>query len=94
MEWSISITKKYGDATVQAREAAQKGADLVAGYGGDGTQHEIANGILGTTAAADAYTTVPGQLFTVSAPGVLENDGSAGGDVVTAVLPLARSRLN
>ena len=50
VEWSISVTKKYGDATAQAREAAQNGADLVAGYGGDGTQHEIANGILGTTA--------------------------------------------
>ena len=50
IEWTISITKKYGDATEQAREAAQGGADLVAGYGGDGTQHEIANGILGTGA--------------------------------------------
>ena len=50
VEWSISVTKKFGDATEQARVAAQNGADLVAGYGGDGTQHEIANGILGTTA--------------------------------------------
>lgn len=50
VEWSESVTKKFGDATEQAREAAQNGADLVAGYGGDGTQHEIANGILGTTA--------------------------------------------
>ncbi|MBE2224555.1 MAG: YegS/Rv2252/BmrU family lipid kinase [Anaerolineae bacterium] len=50
VDWSISVTKKYGDATAQAREAAQNGADLVAGYGGDGTQHEIANGVLGTTA--------------------------------------------
>ncbi|MBE2221252.1 MAG: YegS/Rv2252/BmrU family lipid kinase [Anaerolineae bacterium] len=50
VEWTISVTKKYGDATAQAREAAQNGADLVAGYGGDGTQHEIANGIMGTTA--------------------------------------------
>lgn len=48
--WSISVTKEYGDATQQAREAAESGADLVAGYGGDGTQHEIANGILGTPA--------------------------------------------
>jgi diacylglycerol kinase (ATP) len=50
IDWSISVTKKFGDATEQAREAARGGADLVAGYGGDGTQHEIANGILGTTA--------------------------------------------
>ena len=50
IEWTVSVTKKYGDATAQARAAAEGGADLVAGYGGDGTQHEIANGILGTTA--------------------------------------------
>lgn len=50
VEWSIDVTKKYGDATEFARRAAENGADLVAGYGGDGTQHEIANGILGTNA--------------------------------------------
>jgi YegS/Rv2252/BmrU family lipid kinase len=50
VDWSVSITKKYGDATEFARQAAEGGADLVAGYGGDGTQHEIANGILGTGA--------------------------------------------
>ncbi len=50
VDWSVSITKKFGDATEQARQAAEAGADLVAGYGGDGTQHEIANGILGTNA--------------------------------------------
>lgn len=50
VDWSVSITKKFGDATEQARQAAENGADLVAGYGGDGTQHEIANGILGTNA--------------------------------------------
>jgi YegS/Rv2252/BmrU family lipid kinase len=48
VDWSISVTKKYGDATEFARQAAESGADLVAGYGGDGTQHEVANGILGT----------------------------------------------
>lgn len=41
IQWLVSITQKYGGATEQAREAAQNGADLVAGYGGDGTQYEI-----------------------------------------------------
>jgi YegS/Rv2252/BmrU family lipid kinase len=50
VSWTISVTKKFGDATEHARRAAENGADLVAGYGGDGTQHEVANGILGTTA--------------------------------------------
>jgi YegS/Rv2252/BmrU family lipid kinase len=48
VDWSISVTKKYGDATEQARAALDQGVDLVAGYGGDGTQHEIANALLGT----------------------------------------------
>lgn len=50
VDWNVSVTKKYGDATEQARTAAAAEADLVAAYGGDGTQHEIANGILGTNA--------------------------------------------
>ncbi|NKQ35022.1 MAG: DUF1269 domain-containing protein [Chloroflexi bacterium] len=48
VDWDISITKKFGDATEFARQAAESGYDLVAGYGGDGTQHEIANGVMGT----------------------------------------------
>jgi YegS/Rv2252/BmrU family lipid kinase len=50
IDWEISITRKYGDATAFARKAAEDGFDLVAGYGGDGTQHEIANGVMGTGA--------------------------------------------
>ena len=46
VDWDISLTHKYGDATAQARAAMADGADLVAGYGGDGTQHEIANAVL------------------------------------------------
>lgn len=42
VDWSVSITKKYGDAEVQAQKAYAEGADLVAAYGGDGTQHEVA----------------------------------------------------
>ena len=46
VEWEVSITKKYGDATEQAKAAIARGVDLVAGYGGDGTQHEVANAVL------------------------------------------------
>jgi YegS/Rv2252/BmrU family lipid kinase len=46
--WDISLTHKSGDATRLAAEAAASGADLVAAYGGDGTQMEVANGLLGT----------------------------------------------
>lgn len=48
VDWDISLTHKFGDATRLAREAAESGVDLVAAYGGDGTQMEVANGLLGT----------------------------------------------
>jgi YegS/Rv2252/BmrU family lipid kinase len=48
VDWDISLTHKFGDATRLAREAAGSGVDLVAAYGGDGTQMEVANGLLGT----------------------------------------------
>ncbi len=54
VDWDVSITKKYGDAALQAKAALAGGADLVVGYGGDGTQHEIANAVL---EAADAHGT-------------------------------------
>ena len=48
VEWDASITHKYGDATAQAKAAIDRGVDLVVGYGGDGTQHELANAVIGT----------------------------------------------
>jgi diacylglycerol kinase (ATP) len=46
VEWDVSVTHKYGDAVTQDRAAIADGVDLVAGYGGDGTQHEIANAVV------------------------------------------------
>jgi diacylglycerol kinase (ATP) len=48
VDWDVSITKRYGDATRQAKDAIARGVDLVVGYGGDGTQHELANAVIGT----------------------------------------------
>ncbi|MFN2150890.1 MAG: diacylglycerol/lipid kinase family protein [Anaerolineales bacterium] len=48
VRWDISLTHKSGDATRLAAAAAASGADLIAAYGGDGTQMEVANGLLGT----------------------------------------------
>jgi len=48
IDWTVSVTQKYGDATDYARQAVADGFDIVAAYGGDGTQHEVANGILGS----------------------------------------------
>jgi YegS/Rv2252/BmrU family lipid kinase len=54
--WDISVTHKYGDAADQAMEAIASGVDLVAGYGGDGTQHEIANACLRSAAVSGKLT--------------------------------------
>lgn len=48
IEWELSLTRKAGDGIRLAKEAVARGADLVVGYGGDGTQMEIANGLVGT----------------------------------------------
>jgi diacylglycerol kinase (ATP) len=48
VDWDVSITKRYGDAKRRAKDAIDRGVDLVAGYGGDGTQHELANAVIGT----------------------------------------------
>lgn len=48
VEWDATITHRAGDATRQAREAITSGVDLVAGYGGDGTQMEVLNGVIGS----------------------------------------------
>lgn len=48
IEWDARITHKFGDATRLTKEAVADGVDLVAGYGGDGTQLEVANGLVGT----------------------------------------------
>jgi diacylglycerol kinase (ATP) len=47
IEWEVGVTHKYGDARRLAIQAADAGYDLIAGYGGDGTQHEIANALVG-----------------------------------------------
>ena len=48
VDWDISITRAFGDAKRQARDALAQGVDLVIGSGGDGTQHEIANAVMGS----------------------------------------------
>lgn len=42
----VQTTKKRGDAEYQAATAAANGIDIVVAVGGDGTAHEVVNGIL------------------------------------------------
>ena len=48
INWQVSITQGPGDACRLAKEAVAAGVDLVAGYGGDGTLMEVANGLRGS----------------------------------------------
>lgn len=42
IEWDIDVTHSSGDAFAAARDAADKGYDLIGVYGGDGTIKEVA----------------------------------------------------
>ena len=46
VEWDASITRKSGDAFRFARDAAAKGADVIAAFGGDGTVMEVASALI------------------------------------------------
>ena len=64
IQWEVGLTHKYGDATRMARKAARSGEfDLIVGYGGDGTQHEIANGVMGANVIMGALPGGTGNGF-------------------------------
>jgi diacylglycerol kinase (ATP) len=46
--WQAAVTHDPGDATRLAKDSVAGGVDVVAGYGGDGTLMEIANGLVGS----------------------------------------------
>jgi YegS/Rv2252/BmrU family lipid kinase len=48
LDWNVSITKRHGDGRRLAKAALEKGVDLVAAYGGDGTVMEVASGMVGS----------------------------------------------
>ena len=49
-DWAWQFTEKSGDATALARAAVEAGARRVVAVGGDGTLHEVMNGVLGSGA--------------------------------------------
>ena len=63
--WDVSITHAYGDAITQAREAAEAGADIVAGYGGDGTMMEVVSGVMGTGVPMAVLPGGTGNIFSI-----------------------------
>jgi YegS/Rv2252/BmrU family lipid kinase len=48
IDWDASITKALGDGAAHAKEAIDKGAQAILAYGGDGTQLDVAGGMVNT----------------------------------------------
>ncbi len=48
IHWQISVTHEIGDGTRLGQEAIDKGADMLAVFGGDGTIKDVAGAIVGT----------------------------------------------
>lgn len=48
VRWQVAVTQESGDAERLTKAAVANGADLVAGYGGDGTLMEVVNGLHGS----------------------------------------------
>ena len=58
LEHEVVLTEEEGHATQLARKAVEDGARLVVGVGGDGTLHEVVNGVLGEADRAPAEVMV------------------------------------
>ena len=52
LDHEVVLTEEVGHAAELARQAVEEGARLIVGVGGDGTLHEIVNGILGAAERA------------------------------------------
>ena len=65
VQWDVSITHEFGDATRQTRQAAEGGADIVVAYGGDGTVMEVANGLIGTEVALGIVPGGTGNILSI-----------------------------
>ena len=75
VDWDVSITKKYGDAKAQAKAAIEAGYDLVAGYGGDGTN------VASTSAALAQVVTSAVPVATATGVASSVNPAVAGANV-------------
>lgn len=62
LKLEVADTEGRNHATELARDAADRGFDLVIAFGGDGTMNEVANGIVGTDTA---LAVLPGGMANV-----------------------------
>lgn len=62
LKLEVADTEARNHATELARDAADRGFDLVIAFGGDGTMNEVANGLVGTDTA---LAVLPGGMANV-----------------------------
>jgi YegS/Rv2252/BmrU family lipid kinase len=86
--WDNSVTLEPGDCTRLVREALERGVDLVAVYGGDGTIMEAANGLMGSSTPLLVLPGGTGNVFSIEL-GIPQDTNAA---VELAVNPQARTR--
>jgi YegS/Rv2252/BmrU family lipid kinase len=74
VEWDVSITHEPGDGTRLASQAVDRGVDVVAAYGGDGTVMEVMNGLVHSDVPLAILPGGTGDILAVEfqIPGVLE----------------------
>jgi len=97
----IVLTEAPGHATHLARVAAESGADIVAAVGGDGTCHEVVNGLIKDgrpVRRSTIFTVIPmgtgGDLSrTLQMPGQLEEALWLAGTGITLPSDLGRARV-
>lgn len=65
VRWDISVTNRAGDGRRLAREAVEKGVDLVAVYGGDGTLMEVSSGLVGSDVPLAIFPGGTGNVMSV-----------------------------
>jgi diacylglycerol kinase (ATP) len=63
--WDNSVTQQPGDCTRLVVEALERGVDLVAVYGGDGTVMEAANGMIGSDTPLLLLPGGTGNIFSI-----------------------------
>jgi len=65
--WEVDVfeTAEKGDATRLARQAADSGCDVAVAVGGDGTIHEVANGLAGSDTAMGVIPAGTANVYAV-----------------------------
>jgi len=93
LPFRIRSTAGAGDAVVMAREAAYDGADTVIAVGGDGTIHEVANGLAGTQTRLAVVPGGTGNVFAkeLSLPATVEGCIGLLVEGKTITVPLAKA---